>query len=297
MSAARSALAALWSVGVLCVSNSACAEDRELRYDLRIDLPVTGLAISWLLGSELAKADLAAMPCRWCDRRNDGTDSVNGFDSTVRDALRWHNTGSADALSSVGAYGLAPIVAFGGLALAGAHDEALSRWPVDALVVTEAVALATSVNQVVKFSFGRERPFVHVLPNADKLTTAQPSDNNTSFYSGHTSLAFSLAVAAGTVATMRGYRWAPYVWASGLLVAGTTGYLRIAGDRHYATDVLAAAAFGSAIGFAVPYLFHRPLGNDGPTVGVTPVPGGAIVLLSWAPSSPGAGAGECSDLK
>lgn len=150
---------------------------------------------------------------------------------------------------------MAPFVALGGLALVGAHDEALKSWPVDALVVTEAVAIAACVNQIVKFSFGRERPIVHALASAEKLTAAQPSDNNTSFYSGHTSLAFSLAVAAGTVATMRGYRWAPYIWVSGLVVAGTTGYLRIAGDRHYATDVLAAATVGSALGFAVPFLF------------------------------------------
>lgn len=29
------------------------------------------------------------------------------------------------------------------------------------------------------------------------------------------------------------------------------------GDKHYLTDVLAGAAFGGAIGFAVPYWIHR----------------------------------------
>ena len=79
-----------------------------------------------------------------------------------------------------------------------------------------------------------------------------PADNNVSFYSSHTSFAFSLAVSTGTVASMRRYRWAPAVWAAGLAGAAAVGYLRIAADQHYFTDVLAGAAAGSAVGFAVP---------------------------------------------
>jgi membrane-associated phospholipid phosphatase len=77
-----------------------------------------------------------------------------------------------------------------------------------------------------------ERPFVHVLPPAQKGRTAQPDDNNLSFSSGHTTATFALAAAAGTVATMRGYRWAPLTWIVGGALALGTGYLRIAADRH-----------------------------------------------------------------
>lgn len=38
-------VAGLWLAGMLCVSHHAYAQDRELRYDLRIDVPVTGLAM------------------------------------------------------------------------------------------------------------------------------------------------------------------------------------------------------------------------------------------------------------
>jgi membrane-associated phospholipid phosphatase len=42
----------------------------------------------------------------------------------------------------------------------------------------------------------------------------------------------------------------------GFPVAALTGYLRIAGDKHYMSDVLTGAAVGSAIGYMVPRL-HR----------------------------------------
>ena len=79
-----------------------------------------------------------------------------------------------------------------------------------------------------------------------------------SFYSGHATLAFAMAVSGGTVASMRGYRLAPWIWGAGLSLAAATAYLRIAADRHYASDVTVGAVIGSLTGFAVPYLFHNP---------------------------------------
>jgi membrane-associated phospholipid phosphatase len=250
----------------------------ELRYDLKVDAPVVGAAAVWLFASELAKVDLAAEACRWCDRHSDGRDALNAFDSSARNALRWHATQTANVLSHVGAYGLAPVAVIGTLALAQAHDDALGFLPVDLLIIAQAALVSQSLSQVVKFAAGRERPFVHALPEAEKPNTAQPSDNNTSFYSGHTSLTFSLAVAAGTVASMRGYRWATWVWVAGLTVASLTGYLRIAADRHYMSDVLIGATTGSALGFALPYLFH---GRQPASVSVATLPRGFMLSVSW----------------
>jgi len=73
---------------------------------------------------------------------------------------------------------------------------------------------------------------------------------------------------------MRHCRWAPLIWAVGLAAAAMVGYLRIAADQHYFTDVLVGAAAGSAIGFAVPYGFHRGEG----ALAVSPVPGGGAML-------------------
>ena len=257
-------------------------EPAELSYDLRVDVPVTAVAMTGWLTSELLKSHLSASTCRWCDRNADGTDNLNPLDRGTRNALRWSNTSRADSLSNVTGFALAPLVALGMTALAANHEGALDRAPVDGLLIAEATALAADLNQIVKFAVGRERPFVHALPEAEKLQTAQPSDNNASFYSGHTSLVFALAVSCGTVASMRGYRYAPAVWASGLTVALATGWLRIAADKHYLTDVVTGAVVGSAVGFGVPWLGHRaPQKSAVPAVSAGVAQGGLSLAASW----------------
>ena len=147
---------------------------------------------------------------------------------------------------------------FGLDALAARAEGAPRAGWVDALLISEATSIALAVNQTVKFIAGRERPFVHALPEAEKPFTEYPSSNNLSFYSAHSSFTFALAVSAGTVASMRRYRLAPAIWAVGLAMGTATAYLRIAADRHYVSDVATGAALGSLSGFAVPYLFHGP---------------------------------------
>jgi membrane-associated phospholipid phosphatase len=214
-----------------------------------------GGGLLYLLSETAFKDDLAPSGCRWCDG-----DDLNGVDRGVRDALVWDDPASARTISNVTGYVGAPLVAFGVLALAG-REHGVDRVIDDELIVFEAVIGAGLLNQGVKFLVGRERPFVRALPPGDKPGEA---DDNLSFYSGHTSLTFSLAVASGTVASLRGYREAPWIWATGLTLAGATGYLRIAGDKHYFTDVVTGAVVGSFVGFAVPYWLHRS-GNRGET--------------------------------
>lgn len=177
------------------------ARPRALPYDLRVDVPLTaGLGIGFIV-TEILRGRIAPVVCRWCDRSADGADALNGLDRGVRGALRWSDTGTADLLSNLTGYVLAPAAALGVLALSASHDGALGSWPVDALIVLEAVAVSAALTQTVKFLAGRERPFVHGAAGG----LVRSSDDNLSFYSGHTSLAFSVAVASGTVATLRGY--------------------------------------------------------------------------------------------
>lgn len=253
----------------------------ELRYDLRIDLPIMAAGAAAWIGSELAKKSLAPASCRWCETAGDGSNSLNGFDSSIRNALRLSNPAAADTASSALAYGVAPLFGLGFGALAAWHDGRPRNIGADFLVIAEATIAAGDITQAVKFASGRERPFVHALSPANKALTSAPADNNLSFISGHTSFAFSLAVASGTVASMRHYRLAPLIWATGLAAAATVGYLRIAADRHYATDVIAGAAVGSAVGFAIPYFFHRPLPEiKGVKYSIGAMPSGAGVSLS-----------------
>ena len=228
-----------------------------MKYDLRIDVPVTAGGGALWIASEFLKPELAPLDCRVCDRNDDGSDRLNGVDRATRNALRWENPRAAGIASNVLGFLVTPALAFGLDAIAAVHDDHGRATGVDVLVILESTMLAADLNQAVKFAVGRERPFVHALSPSEKANTREPADNNLSFFSGHTTLTFALATSSGTVASIRDYRLAPLVWAVGLAAATTTGYLRIAADRHYLTDVLVGALAGAAIGFAVPYVTHR----------------------------------------
>ncbi|MBT3182482.1 MAG: phosphatase PAP2 family protein [Deltaproteobacteria bacterium] len=215
-----------------------------LKHHFKTDLAITAIASAGWIIMEVINDDIAPASCRWC--------GVNDLDNWGHQELKWANSSAANIASDVTAYGLAPLVAFGLDALAANHDDQLNNFKIDALIIAEAVSLSGLLNQIIKISVGRQRPYAHY---GGSVSGGSP---NTSFYSGHTNMAFALAVSSGTVASIRQYRFAPIVWGAGLTVASVTGYLRIAADKHYITDVLGGAVIGSAIGFAIPYLFHGP---------------------------------------
>lgn len=266
----------------LCLASApaaAQAQTHALRWEPALDATVTaGGAAAWI-ASEILKGDLAPSHCRWCD--------VDSMDARVRDAPVWSDT-FADAISNVTGFVLMPLAAVGLDALAAAHDGALGRVAEDTLIVAEAGVVAADLTQLTKMLVGRERPFVHALQPEQKPLTGQPSDNNLSFFSGHSAEAFALAAAVGTVSTMRGYRWAPLTWSVGGAVAATTAYLRIAADKHWLTDVVVGAMVGAGIGFAVPFLFHSAVDDHTALAGSTSaplrapaLPTGTIMTFAW----------------
>jgi membrane-associated phospholipid phosphatase len=214
----------------------------KLSFRAEITVPVTLSLSTGLVLSEVFKEDLVSTKCRWCAR--------NPFDEGARNALRWHNTGAANLTSYVTAFALVPLSAYGLAALAGA-DRRSGTLGQDAMIVTEATVAALALDQAVKFIAVRERPFVRTAEGP------LSAESRVSFFSGHTTLAFALATSAGTVAQMRGYRMAPVVWATTLPMALLSGYLRIAADKHYATDVLVGMLVGSLFGVGLPLLAHR----------------------------------------
>lgn len=230
----------------------------ELRYDLAVDLAVIGGSVGFVLVSEYFRS-FKPRTCRWCDR-DDAGDSLNGVDRWARDGLRWQDVRQAQFDSSVTAFLLEPAVTTVTMVAVSANEKATRAFPVDFLIISQAVVVSTALNQAVKIIAGRERPFVHHLPDEERAKTTLPSDNNMSFYSGHTAVSFSLAAAAGTVATLRGYRLMPLVWSTLMPLAAVTGYLRIAADKHYFTDVVTGMVIGSAVGVLLPLVFH---GRDG----------------------------------
>jgi len=252
---------AVYAALLLAATTSRAALAQELRGSQATDLAVAlGGAGTWVT-SEGLQDELVASRCRWCDRSG-GVDTLNAVDRAAR-SLRWRRKSVAGTLSDL-ALLATPVAAGASSFIAAGRDGGAHELGSDALVIAETGVLAADMDQLVKFLALRERPDTHQLALTDPSAARRSADDDLSFCSGHTTEAISLAVAAGTVSSLHGYRLAPLVWGTALPLAAVTGYLRIAADRHYLTDVLAGAMLGAAVGFLVPYALHRP---DSPGVG------------------------------
>ncbi len=197
------------------------------------------------------------------------------FDEDVRERLVWSSPTSAVELSTVSGYIAAPVAALGLTLLSAYADDDLSwaRAIDDELPILEAATYSALLNQAVKLSVARERPYAVFATKPITPTV----DSHLSFFSGHTTLGFALAVSAGEVAHRRHSRYEPAIWAIGLSLATVTGYLRIAGDEHAASDVLVGAAVGSLAGYFVP----RLLGTLPRSLVVAPTADGLAVAGHW----------------
>jgi membrane-associated phospholipid phosphatase len=252
---------------LLAAPMAAAEGPNALRYELKLDVPITLAAIGAWVGTELAKERLAPETCRFCE--------PNRLDTAIRNTVAWRDPSSARRVSDAIAFAVLPAAMVAHQLLAANREGDLGAGWVDVLVVAEATALAADLNQLVKFNAARERPFVHF---GDPARQHDP-DDHLSFYSGHTSLAFSIASSAGMVSTLRGYRSAPWVWGVGMPLAASVGWLRMAGDMHCFSDVLVGAVVGTAMGAGLPWLLHRDRSaSKGPSPAASP----AMVAFSFA---------------
>ena len=200
------------------------------------------IATAKVAADTIAEDALAPDACRWCEPL--------AIDRRVRDAVVWRHPARADVLADISAYALAPALGLGLLAVTR-PDHAGSGWFHDALPVVETVVITQAITHAAKLAFGRARPYA-------RFGTPPPrSEDNLSFWSGHTSFAFALLTSTAVVASERGYASGPAIWGTGLAVGMATAYLRIAADKHYLTDVLVGAAFGVGCGLVIPHFIDR----------------------------------------
>jgi len=258
--------AALWVV-LLAAGRAAAdppAADEPSDHERYVQGGITaGMGAAYLVAEFALGRQLSPEQCNWCN--------PDSFDRSVRDTFKWSNTGNANTISNLTGYVLAPVAAIGLPILAGRGRGARRSYD-DVVPVVQSAIFVSLLQHVTKLAAARQRPYAHF---AAPGTLAPSEEDNVSFWSGHTSLCFSLAVSAGTVTSRRGYAIAPYVWATGLTLAATTGYLRIAADRHYATDVLTGAAMGSLVGYAWPKLVHPHIRRD---TEIVPTSNGLAIL-------------------
>lgn len=124
------------------------------------------------------------------------------------------------------------------------------------IIYSESVLMTLGMYNFAKAMVDRTRPFVY-NPDADHSMKKQ-TDAIRSFYSGHTSMAFNSAVFYCTVFAdyFPDSEWITETWICALTVSSTIGYLRYKAGKHFPTDILTGAVFGSLTGYLIPY-FHR----------------------------------------
>lgn len=257
------------------------APPHRLKWDPRIDLPVTGALVGgWVLSEFAFKGPLAPDACRWC--------ATNGLDVAVRRAFNPSLMPSADGLRGPAlASDLIGFIALPSVLLAldglGAREspDFWKTWAVDTLIMLEATFAALAVNQVVKFSVGRARPYTVDAPAELLATGKDPNDHSLAFFSGHTTFSIGATVSAGVIGLLRGYRLAWLTWAIGVPIALTTATLRMAADKHWLTDILVGSLVGSAFGVAIPALFHGREPLPFVTVRVSPTSNGVALTGSF----------------
>lgn len=193
---------------------------------------------------------IATAPTRWesQDWQNLGwaTLAVAGTaivaDRPVRDFMRQQPRDNT-FLNKVENFGQSyALGVMGGFYLVGAinNDEHSVQVAQD---LVSASLISATINQTIKISANRYRP-------RDNQGTANFQgyaglNNNSSFPSGHTTEAFTLA---SVIATHYEEAWVGYTAYS---VAGLVGVARMYNDAHFASDVVASAIIGTFVGRSI----------------------------------------------
>lgn len=242
---------------LLALALPAAAAERELRADWLVDGSITGAALIGLGVLRYGPDDGFTPP-------EDNGAPPGGIDrlSPLRKVEAPANVSDVVLWGSVG-LGATAIV------LDGVADERLPHY---LLLYAEALAVNALATEGVKRLVSRPRPFTYDQRTGDR-------DDDLSFWSGHSSWTACASLGAARIVDLSselstGSRVALYGGASALTL--TVMSLRVAGGRHFPTDVLAGGVTGAAIGLGLPTLHLQ----DAPTVSA----GGGGAMLSYAGS-------------
>ena len=175
------------------------------------------------------------------------------------------------------------------LAIAGYswyREDALGRdVGVYALMFAQALALQSGLNLLVRSMEFWPRPYIYAEDGAGAEAAADAEgEAYGSFFSGHASAAFTVAVFTGEWFSEMypNSRYRSLVWASSLSLAGFVGALRIAAGKHYPSDVVVGALAGTGISFAIIGI-HKKSVRIGPVAlsGLWAGPGSAVATFAF----------------
>ena len=153
------------------------------------------------------------------------------------------------------------------------------------LMFAQALALQSALNLTFRSMKFWPRPYMYATDGdgADAASAAE-GEAYGSFFSGHTSAAFTIAVFTGEWFSefYPNSAYKSLVWATSLSLAGFVGALRIAAGKHYPTDVVVGALAGTGISLAV-IKIHKKTVQIGPIslAGIWAAPGSASAIFSF----------------
>jgi len=126
------------------------------------------------------------------------------------------------------------------------------------IIYLENLLSTFALTSLVKTTFKRARPFNY---SKNDFKDSQ-KDDFYSFFSGHTSLAFSSAVFNCIIFSKlnANYEYKNLVWILSLTNSSITAFLRVLAGKHFISDVIFGAIIGSSVAYLITeihYLDHK----------------------------------------
>ena len=199
-----------------------------------------GLAL-FVSTETILKTQLAPTNARW--------EKPNSIDLFFRDQFKWQNQN----LKQAGTYSDVLLM---GIFLPSVFWSPLisnQKYSHHLLVNIQAMAATGLLTSAAKFVFARERPYVYF-----ETLKSSGIDDHLSFFSGHTSITFAIATSTAMMFEDQNPAVSGLIWSSSLSLAAATGFLRIAADKHYFSDVFV----GAVTGFFTAYIITKENKED-----------------------------------
>ena len=221
------------------------------KLDLLTDSVIVGTGVTFL-GTEILINKFAHLKNKVWDGSSFDKNDVPSFDRAFMQPFSSGLNTAGDIFQFVALLSPAALIA-----------APMEEWLTIGVMYAETVLATYSLKEFTKSLVNRTRPYMYY--DEKPLDLIAKGDWNESFPSGHSALAFSGATFASYVFSkyFSDSPWKYVVMAASYSVATATAIFRVAGGKHFLTDVLAGAAIGTAVGFVVPWLHTLKAGNTG----------------------------------
>ncbi len=153
------------------------------------------------------------------------------------------------------------------------------------MIYAESLSFAMFLNATAKYLVQRPRPYVYSTdPAVMRMVEAQEKDSHLSFFSGHSTLVFTAAVAGSYLhgAQSRDEASRATLWGVELAMASATASLRVRAGKHFYSDVVLGALVGAGVGATVPRLYLDSSDRYSPSAAEVGAMAGGMVVGTTA---------------